>query len=71
MAAVKEQKHLSLNFAIETKRYCSRDPSLRASSPFGFHARFILGEIYLGLARHLARAARGLGRGRGKESLPP
>ena len=35
-------------------------------------ARFILVEIYLSLARDLARAARGLGRGRerGKESLP-
>ena len=44
--------------------------SLRASSPFWSHARFILGEICLGLARDLAGAARGLGRGRGKESSP-
>ena len=27
--------------------------SLRASSPFGSHAIFILGDIYLGLARDL------------------
>ena len=39
--------------------------SLRASSPFGFHARFIW------VSREICvRAARGLGRGRGRESLP-
>ena len=53
------------------EHYYNRGTSLRASSPFGSHAIFILGEIYLGLARDLSRAGRGLGRGRGKESLPP
>ena len=29
MAAAKKQKHLSLTFAVETKNYCSRDPTHR------------------------------------------
>ena len=37
--------------------------SLRASSPFGSHARFILGEIYLGLARDLGESREGIGAG--------
>ena len=37
--------------------------SLRASSPFGSHAIFILGEIYLGLARDLGASRERIGTG--------
>ena len=37
--------------------------SLRASSPFGSHAIFILGEIYLGLARDLGASRERIGAG--------
>ena len=37
--------------------------SLRASSPFGSHARFILSEIYLGLTRDLGPSRERIGAG--------
>ena len=37
--------------------------SLRESSPFGSHAIFILGEIYLGLARDLGASRERIGAG--------
>ena len=37
--------------------------SLRASSPFGSHAIFILGEIYLGLAQDLGASRERIGAG--------
>ena len=37
--------------------------SLRASPPFGSHARFILGEFYLGLARDLGASRERIGAG--------
>ena len=39
--------------------------SLRTSSPFESHARFILGEIYLGLARDLGASRERIGVGEG------
>ena len=44
------------------ERYVTR-ASLRASSPFGSHARFILGEIYLDLARDLGASRERIGAG--------
>ena len=51
---------------------CPHTFSLRARSPFKSHASIYFGRD-LGLMRDLfwARAARGLGRGRARESLPP
>ena len=52
----------SKNKALE-RTFLSLNDSLRASSPFGSHAIFILGEIYLGLARDLGASRERIGTG--------
>ena len=47
----------------ESRPLARSNNSLRASSPFGSHARFILGEIYLGLARDLGASRERIGAG--------